>query len=194
MHTQEYWNALACLPTASGRLTDQVFIMTLPLPIRPVIILHISEILQSDVWTLQTSLTSNSESATASQSMISSVQKPENRLSLSESLKRSVLKTGDVFLRLDYQKLSHFRFIHKDNATWRGGSGGSLILLLFTRFSWDCAGISMYGSSEVYQSRPDALGRSAHGPAPTFSDAAPGKGLNTRPTSCYDRIVCLLAA
>ena len=37
---------------------------------------------------------------------------------LSESLKRSVLKTGNAFLRLDFQKLSHFRFVHKDGAKW----------------------------------------------------------------------------
>ena len=35
----------------------------------------------------------------------------------------------------------------------------------------------MFGSSEVYRSRPDVLGRSARGPARTFSDVAPGKGL-----------------
>ena len=38
--------------------------------------------------------------------------------------------------------------------------------------------ISLFGSSEVYRSRPDVLGRSARGPARMFSDAAPGKGLN----------------
>ena len=38
--------------------------------------------------------------------------------------------------------------------------------------------ISFYGSSEVYRSRPDVLGRSARGPAQTFSDAAPSKGLS----------------
>ena len=91
-------------------------------------------LLQPDVWTLLTSLVSNSESATASRSIISSVRKPENRSLLSESLKRYVLKTVNVFLRLDFQKLSHFRFVHKDNAKWFRGSSGSLILL-FKRFS-----------------------------------------------------------
>ena len=38
-----------------------------------------------------------------------------------------------------------------------GGSSGSLILLLFTRFSRDCTEISLFGSSEVYRSRPDVL-------------------------------------
>ena len=38
-------------------------------------------------------------------------------------------------------------------------------------------GISLFGSSEVYRSRPDVLGRSARGPERTFSDVAPGKGL-----------------
>ena len=35
----------------------------------------------------------------------------------------------------------------------------------------------MYGSSEVYRSLPDVLGCFAHGPAQTFSDTAPCKGL-----------------
>ena len=74
------------------------------------------QLLQSDVWTLLTSLTSKSESATASRSTMSSARKPKNRLSLSESLKRSILKTGNVCLRLDFQKLSHFHFVHKDMA------------------------------------------------------------------------------
>ena len=139
---------------------------------------HCCQLLQSDVWTLLTSLTSNSESATAPGSIISSAQKPENRLSLSESLKRSFLKTGNAFLWLDFQKLPHFCFVHKDNAKWRGGSRGSLVLLLFMGFSWNCTEISVYGNSEVYWSRPDVLGRSAHGPAPTFLDAVPGKGLS----------------
>ena len=41
-------------------------------------------------------------------------------LSLSELLKRSILKTGNAFLRLDFQKLSHFRFVRKDNANGTG--------------------------------------------------------------------------
>ena len=94
---------------------------------------------------------------------------------LSESLKRSVLKTGNAFLQLDFQKLSHF--VHKDNAKWRRGSSGSRVLLLFTRFSWDCTEISVYGSSKVYRSWPDVLGLSARSPVRTFSDAAPSKGL-----------------
>ena len=72
--------------------------------------------------------------ATPFQSTISSVRKPKNRLSSSESLKRSVLKTGNVFLQLDFQKPSHLCFVHKDNVKWCGGSSGSLVLLLFTRF------------------------------------------------------------
>ena len=138
---------------------------------------HYCQLLQSDVWTLLTSLTSKSKSATASQSTISSARKPKNRSSLFESLKRSVLKTGNAFLRLDFQKLSHFCFVHKDNAKWREGGSGSLVLLLFTRFSWDCTEISMYGSSEVYRWRSDVLGHFACGPVRTFSDAAPCKGL-----------------
>ena len=93
------------------------------------------QLLQSGVWTLLTSLTSKSESATASRNTISSAQKPKIRSPLSESLKRSVLKTGCAFLRLDFQKLSHFRFVHKDHAKWLGGSSGSRVLLLLTRFS-----------------------------------------------------------
>ena len=37
--------------------------------------------------------------------------------------------------------------------------------------------VSTYGSSEVYRSQPDVLGRFARGPARTFSDAAPCEGL-----------------
>ena len=59
----------------------------------------------------------------------------------------------------------------------RGGSSGSLVLLLFTRFSWDCTEFSLYGSSEVYRLRPDILGRFAHSPARMFLDAVPSKGL-----------------
>ena len=66
--------------------------------------------------TLLASLTSMLESATASRSTKSSARKRKNRSSLSESLKRSILKTINVFLQLDFQKLSHFRFIHKDSA------------------------------------------------------------------------------
>ena len=69
------------------------------------------------------------------------------------------LKTGNTFLRPDFQKLSHFRFIHKDNAKWRGGSSGNLVLLLFTRFSWGCTEIFVYGSGKVYRLQPDILGR-----------------------------------
>ena len=54
---------------------------------------HCCQFLQSNVWALLTSLTSKSESATASRSTISSARRPENR-SLSESLKRSILKTS----------------------------------------------------------------------------------------------------
>ena len=96
------------------------------------------------------------------------------------SSKRPVSKTGNAFLRLDLKKLSHFHFEHKDNANGTGGSSGSLVLLLFTRFSRDCTEISLFGSSEVYRSRPDVLGRSARGPPRTFSDVAPGKGLRER--------------
>ena len=138
---------------------------------------HCCQLLQSDVWPLLTSLTSNSRSATASWSTISSAQKPENRSLLSESLKRSVLKTSNAFFRLDFQKLSHFRFILKDNAKWCGGSSGSLTPLLFMRFSWDCMEISVYGSSKVYRSWPDVLGRFARGSAHSSSDVAPSKGL-----------------
>ena len=136
-----------------------------------------------------TSLTSNSESATAFQSIISSAWRLKSRSSLSESLKRSVLKTGNAFLQLNFQKLSHFCFVHKDNAKWRGGSSGSLVLLLFTRFLWDCTEIFVYGSSKVYRSWLDVLGHSAHSPAQMFSDAAPGKGLSMTCIvgECYHR-------
>ena len=86
-------------------------------------------------------------------------------------------KPATRFFDFDFQKLSHFRFEHKDNANGAGGSSGSLVLLLFTRFSRDCTEISLFGSSEVYRSQPDVLGRSAREPARTFLDVAPGKGL-----------------
>ena len=35
----------------------------------------------------------------------------------------------------------------------------------------------MFGSSEVYRSRPDVFGHFARSPPQTFSDVAPGKGL-----------------
>ena len=118
-------------------------------------------------------------------------------LTLKNSLKRSVLKTGNAFLRLDFtkfiedirlenrQRVSSTRFLKtlsllpwtQRQCNGMGGSSESLVLLLFTRFSRDCMEISLYGSSEVYRSRPDVLGRSACGPAQTFSDTAPGKGL-----------------
>ena len=45
------------------------------------------------------------------------------------------------------------------------------------------------GSSEVYRSRPDILGRSARGPARMFSDVAPGKGLSCESCSfLYSRV------
>ena len=46
------------------------------------------------------------------------------------------------------------------------------------RFSRDCTEISLFGSSKVYRSQPDVLGRSARSPTRTFSDVAPGKGLS----------------
>ena len=36
------------------------------------------------------------------------------------------------------------------------------------------------GSSEVYRSRPDVLGRSARGPTRAFLDAVPSKGLEVK--------------
>ena len=137
---------------------------------------HCSHLLQSDVWTLLTSLKSKFESTTAPQSTLSSAQS-----SLSESSKRPVSKTGSAFLRLDFKKLSHFRFEHKDNANGAGGSSRSLVLLLFMRFSRDCTDSFLYGSSEVYRSWLDILGRSACGPARTFSDVWPSKGLRHLP-------------
>ena len=158
---------------------------------------HCCQLLQSDVWTLLTSLTLKSESAIASRSTISSARKPKNRLSLSESLKRSVLKTGNAFLRVNFQKVSHFRFEHKDNAKWHGRSSRSLVLLLFMRFSWDCTEISVYGTSKVYRLRPDVLGRFAHDSTQTFSDAAPCKGLTPQQHAsvsqgriCSDNFTC----
>ena len=94
---------------------------------------HCCQLLQSDVWTLLTSLVSNSECATASLSIISSAWKPENHLSSSESLKRSVLKTSNAFFGLDFQELSHFRFVHKDNAKW----WGEVTEVLYYYYLWD---------------------------------------------------------
>ena len=39
--------------------------------------------------------------------------------------------------------------------------------------------ISVYGSSEVYRSQLDVLGRSARSPTQTFSDAMPCEGLKS---------------
>ena len=139
---------------------------------------HCSHLLQSNEWTLLTSLTSKSESAKASQAQYLQYESHRIVHHCLISSKRPVSKTGNAFLRLDFKKLSHFRFEHKDNANGAGGSSGSLVLLLFTRFSRDCTEISLFGSSEVYPSRPDVLGRSARGPARTFSDVAPSKGLS----------------
>ena len=137
---------------------------------------HCCQLLQYDVRTLLTSLKLKSESVTASRSTMSPAWKSKNHSSLSKSLKRYVLKTSTTFLQLDFQKLSHFRFIHKDNAKWRGGSSVSLVLLLFTRFSWDCTDISVYGSSKVCQSWPDILGCFARGPCGRFRTLRPAKG------------------
>ena len=49
----------------------------------------------------------------------------------------------------------------------------------------------MYGSSKVYRSRPDVLARSAHSPTQTFSEAAPGKGLNHIPSQDHTMCVCV---
>ena len=54
-----------------------------------------------------------------------------------------------------------------------------IIIIIIIIFSRDCMEISLFGSSEVYRSRPDVLGRSDRGPARTFSDVAPGKELKT---------------
>ena len=43
--------------------------------------------------------------------------------------------------------------------------------------------IFVYGSSGIYRSRPDVLGRFAGGPTWTFSDTVPCKGLS-------DSLVC----
>ena len=137
---------------------------------------HCCHLLQAHVWTLLTLLMSESESATTSRSTISSARKPKNHSLLSESLKRSVLKTSNVFLWLDFQKLSlSHRTQRRCKMAW--GSSGSLILLLFTRFSWDCTEISVFGSSKVYRSQLDILRRFARSPAQTFSDAVPCEGL-----------------
>ena len=127
-----------------------------------------------------TSLMSKSESATASRNTISSARKPKKRSSLSESLKRSVLKTGNAFLWLELKNSLTFASYTKimQNGTGEGGSSRSLVLLLFTRFLWDCTEMSMYGSSEVYRSRPDVLGHFARSHTQTFSNAAPCKGLS----------------
>ena len=93
-------------------------------------------------------------------------------------MNRPVAKTTTHFFDLTLKKmLSHFRFKHKDNANGTGGSSGSLVLLLFMRFSRDCTEISLFESSDDYGSRLGVLGHSACGPALTFSDIVPGKGL-----------------
>ena len=103
-----------------------------------------------------------------------------------------ILKTGNAFLQFDFQKLSYFRFVHKDNAKWHSWSSRSPVLLLFTRFLWHCVEISVYGSNKVYGSQPDILGCFAYGPARTFSDAVPCKGLTSQQHACVSQgQVCL---
>ena len=46
------------------------------------------------------------------------------------------MKTGNAFLRLDFQKLSHSRFTQRQ-CKWCGESSRNLVLLLVTRFSAD---------------------------------------------------------
>ena len=94
---------------------------------------HCCQLLQSNVWTLLTSLMSKSESATASRSTISLAWKAKNLSLLCESLKRSVLKTGNALLRLEFHKLSHFHFIHKDNAK----GAGEVAKVSYCYYSWD---------------------------------------------------------
>ena len=89
-------------------------------------------------------------------------------------------KPATRFFNSTFKNSLTFASNTKDNANGVKGSSGSLVLLLFTRFSRDCTEISLFGSNEVYQSQPDVLGRSARGPARTFSDTARGKGLKTK--------------
>ena len=94
---------------------------------------HCCQLLKSNVWTLLTSLTLKSESATASQSTISSVQKPKNRLSLFESLKRSILKTDNAFLRLDFKKNS-LTFVSNTKTLQNGA--GEVAEVSYCYYSW----------------------------------------------------------
>ena len=103
--------------------------------------------------------------------------KPKNRSSLFESLKRSVLKTGNTFLRLNFQKLFHFHFIHKDNAN----GVGKVAEVSYCYYSRD--------SHEIVWKFPCMeVAKSTHrdwtfwdvfacGPARTFSETAPCEGL-----------------
>ena len=119
---------------------------------------HCCQALQSNVRTLLTSLMSKSQF---------------------QSWKRSVFKTSNAFLRLDFQELPHFRFVHKDNAN---GTGKVVeVLYCYTvimRVLWDCTEISLYDWTF------------ASGPARTFSHATPSKGLNiyiTQIQTCRQR-------
>ena len=146
------------------------------LSVTPVRCMDTANIINFEVWVCYSFSKHNIFSAKAKESFV-----------VVWIMKRSVLKTSNAFLRLSFQKHSHFRFVHKDNAKWCRVSSGSLVLLLFTRFLLDCTEISVYGSSEVYWSRPDVLGCFARSPAQMFSDAVPLQRVKVHPASLVDK-------
>ena len=78
-----------------------------------------------------------------------------------------------MFLRLDFQKLSHFRFIHKDNAKWCR----EVAEVSYCYYSRDSREIVLKFPCMEVAKFTDQTGRFACGPARTFLDAAPCKGL-----------------
>ena len=110
-----------------------------------------------------------------------------------------VSKTGNAFLRLDFQKLSYFRFLHKDNAKGAGGRwGGVVVEVLYCCYSWDSREIvrkfSCMEAVKFTDRVQTFLGRSAHGPERMFSDTALSKGLtlDIARKLCYQ--ICFLCA
>ena len=128
-----------------------------------------------------TSLTLKSESATASRSTISSARSHRIIRCCLNRRRDPISKTGNAFLRLTFKNSLTYAFYTKTmQMAWE-----EVAEVSYCYYSWDCMEISLFGSSKVYRSRPDVLGR-ARGPLRTFSNVGPGKGLSY--TCAFDQI------